>query len=137
MVAARLKHVVAEAVLPADFARLTATVTATATAEGWHQRSTSAQHTCAPSPDIGHVRPEKQTVEDRSRSAVTAANTAAKPLDNTCRGWIPVECRTSAQTAADGPGRYGYSCQGTSGLPCGRTADLLAGGQVMSVLAVS
>ena len=28
-------------------------------------------------------------------------------------------------------------CQGTSGLPCGRTADLLAGGQVMSVLAVS
>ena len=29
------------------------------------------------------------------------------------------------------------ACQGTSGLPCGRTADLLAGGQVMSVLAVS
>jgi len=28
-------------------------------------------------------------------------------------------------------------CQGTSGLPCGRTADLLAGGQVMSVLMVS
>ena len=28
-------------------------------------------------------------------------------------------------------------CQGTSGLPCGRTADLLAGGQVMSVPAVS
>ena len=27
-------------------------------------------------------------------------------------------------------------CQGTSGLPCGRTADLLAGGQLMSVLAV-
>jgi len=26
-----------------------------------------------------------------------------------------------------------YLCQGTSGLPCGRTADLLAGGQVMSV----
>src|SRR5690348_330319 len=30
--------------------------------------------------------PEKQTVEDRSRSAVTAANTAAKPLDNACPG---------------------------------------------------
>ncbi len=27
-------------------------------------------------------------------------------------------------------------CQGTSGLPCGRTADLPAGGQVMSLLAV-
>jgi hypothetical protein len=31
----------------------------------------------------------------------------------------------------------GPDCQGTSGSPCGRTADLLAGGHVMSVLAVS
>ena len=39
----------------------------------------------------------------------------------------------------DRPGRASiraYRCQGTSGLPCGRTADLLAGGQVMSVWAV-
>jgi hypothetical protein len=33
-------------------------------------------------------------------------------------------------------GRARGACQGTSGLPSGRTADLLAGGQVMSVLAV-
>jgi hypothetical protein len=31
----------------------------------------------------GYVRPEEQTVGDRGRFAATAANTAAKPLDNT------------------------------------------------------
>jgi len=47
----------------------------------------------------------KRTVEDQRRSAVTAANTAAKPLGNACPGWTAVECRPSARTAMDGPER--------------------------------
>jgi hypothetical protein len=45
---------------------------------------------------LGYVRPEKQTVEDQGRSAATAANTAAKPLDNACPEWTAVECPPSA-----------------------------------------
>jgi hypothetical protein len=43
------------------------------------------------------------------RSTATAANTAAKPLDNTSPEWTAVECRPSARTAVDGSGRCAYS----------------------------
>jgi hypothetical protein len=45
--------------------------------------------------------------------------------------------RQAQQRHGTGNDQEDQLCQGTSGLPCGRTADLLAGGQVMSVLAVS
>ena len=35
--------------------------------------------------------------------------TAAKPLDNACRVWTAVECRPSARTATDDPGRCASS----------------------------
>ena len=51
-------------------------------------------------------QPANRTVEEvECRSAATAANTAAKLLDNACTGWTAVDCRPSARTAADGPGR--------------------------------
>ena len=58
----------------------------------------------------------KRTVEDQCHSAVTAANTAAKPLDNTGPVQTTVECRPSAQTAMDGPGRLAsaYGSEGHS-----------------------
>ena len=42
-------------------------------------------------------------------SAVTAANTAAKPLDNACPVRTTLECRPSIGIATDGPGRCAYS----------------------------
>ena len=38
-------------------------------------------------------------------AGIRPAATAAKPLDNACPGWTAVECRPSARTAMDGPGR--------------------------------
>jgi hypothetical protein len=54
--------------------------------------------------------------ENQSRSAATAANTAAKPLDSACPEWTTVECRPSTRTATDGPGRcaYSYGSEGCS-----------------------
>jgi hypothetical protein len=55
--------------------------------------------------------------------------------------WIRVgmtgEWAFAIDESAAGWGGYEDDCQGTSGLPCGRTDDLPVGGQVMSVLAVS
>ena len=48
------------------------------------------------------------------RSTATAANTAAKPLDNTGPGQTAMKCRPSAQTAMDGTGRLA-SAYGSSG----------------------
>ena len=60
---------------------------------------------------------EKLTLPDGSHRAgpalgaraVTAANTAAKPLDNACPVRTSLECRPSTRTATDGPGRCAYS----------------------------
>ena len=53
-------------------------------------------------------------VENRSRTASTAANAAARRLDNACPIRTTVECRPSAQTAMDGPGRLA-SAYGSEG----------------------
>jgi integrase len=82
---------------------VTATVTATAATCDNQQRPTTAHNARTICANWGYVRPEKQTVEDRSCSAATAANTAAKPLDNSCPGRTTVECRPSTRTATDGP----------------------------------
>jgi len=52
----------------------------------------------------------RRAVEDQCRSAATAA----KPLDNPGREWTAAECRPSAQTAMDGPGRLA-SAYGSDG----------------------
>ena len=54
---------------------------------------------------VHRMASEKQTVGIEAVPPRTAANTAAKPLDNAGPGWTAVECRPSAQTALDGPGR--------------------------------
>lgn len=41
--------------------------------------------------------------------AIGAANTAAKPLDNTWHAWTTLDCRPSARTVTDGPGRLAHS----------------------------
>jgi hypothetical protein len=58
---------------------LTATVAATAATTGEQQRPAAAHNSRTIRANWGYVRPEKQTVEDRSRSAVTIAR----------RGWRP------------------------------------------------
>jgi hypothetical protein len=88
---------------------MTVTVTATATANGYQQRPATAHNACTIRANLEYVRPEKQTVEDRSRSAMTAANTVAKRLDNACPVRTTLECRPSARTATDGPGRCAHS----------------------------
>ena len=60
------------------------------------------------------LRPDDQPAT-RAAAAGTAANTAAKPLDNTCPRRAGVECRPSARTATDGPGRRAHS-YGSKGL---------------------
>jgi len=62
---------------------MTATVTATAAANGEQQRSATAQHTRTIRGNWGYVRPEKQTVEDQRCPVATAAKTAAMTADNT------------------------------------------------------
>jgi hypothetical protein len=74
---------------------------------------------------VSDMESEKQTVGDRGRSAATAANTAAKPLDNTYPEWTAVECRPSARTAVDGSGRCAYS-YGVEGLRGAVSPDVLA-----------
>ena len=64
-----------------------------------------------------------QTVEGQSRAAVTAANTAAKPLDNTGSEWTAVECRPSVRTAVDGPGRPAYSSGSDAPVPVASLVD--------------
>jgi len=88
---------------------LTATVTATAAATGDQQRPATAHNSRTIHVNLGYVRPQKQTVEDQCRPAVTAANTAAKPLDNACPVRTILECRPSVRLAMDGPGRCAYS----------------------------
>jgi hypothetical protein len=59
-------------------------------------------------------------VEDQRQGAVIVANTVAKPLDKARPMRAAVECRPSAATATDGPGRsaYSYGSDG-GGYPCG------------------
>ena len=84
-------------------------LTAIAATNGKRQRSAAHANTDTLLGDWGDTSAEKQTVGDRGRSAATAANTAAKPLDNTGPRWTAVECRPSARTATDSPGRCAYS----------------------------
>ena len=88
--------------------RLTATVTATAAANGYPQRPATAHNTRTIRANLGYVRPEKQTIEDQRRSAVTVAKTVAKPLNSTRR---VDDSGISAQptTVTDGPGRLAHS----------------------------
>jgi len=79
----------------------------------------SAEH-CSPAVTSSH--------EARSRRPVMPR---VARLSEVLRGAFPQH--VFLHLARRGP----RQCQGTSGLPCGRTADLLAGGQVMSVVAVS
>ena len=53
--------------------RLTATVTATAAANGKRQRPVTTHNARTIRANWGYVRPEKQTVEDQRRSAATVA----------------------------------------------------------------
>ena len=88
---------------------MTAKMTATAATNGRQQRPTAAHNTRRIHANWGYVRPEKQTVGDQRQDAVTVANTVAKPLDKTRPVRTAVECRPSAQTATDGPGRCAHS----------------------------
>jgi hypothetical protein len=56
-----------------------------------------------------HAGPRLADGRRSGPSAVTAANTAAKPLDNACPVRTTLECRPSTRTTTDGPGRYAYS----------------------------
>jgi hypothetical protein len=67
---------------PAAAPELTATVTATSATNGCQRRSATAQNARKVQLDLEYVRPEKQTVEDWTRAAATAAN----PMDNACAG---------------------------------------------------
>src|ERR1700748_3074350 len=89
---------------------------------------------------FGYVRSEKRTVEGLGRPAAaaahTAATTAAKPLDNTRSGLTAVECRPSAATTVDGPGRcaHSYGSEGWVSSPSERVQVtgplLLRGGSI-------
>jgi hypothetical protein len=79
--------------------------------EGRQPRTTAGAGRCrarmqvqAGNDDGRRMRPQP-TGQGRLSRPVTAANTAAKPLDNPCRWWTDVECRPSARTATDNPGR--------------------------------
>jgi hypothetical protein len=62
-------------------------------------------------PTLGSDYPNRQTatpertVEERSRSTVTAAHTAAKPLDNACRVRTTLEYQEQCLKPVDLPGR--------------------------------
>ena len=76
-------------------------------------------------PANGYVRPESGVIEDWGRSTATAA----KMLDSTRPRWTGVECRPSARTATDHPGRcaYSYGTEGRAGRVPGGVASLLPG----------
>jgi hypothetical protein len=91
-------------------------VTATAATNGKRQRPATAHNTHTIRGNLGYVRPEKRTVQDQRRSAATAANTAAKPLDNARAGLTAMECQSSARSATDDSERPAHSC-GSEGRP--------------------
>lgn len=73
-----------------------------------------------PLADRGDSPGRRLTNEEQSRSAVTAANTAAMAADNACDLWTTVEYRPSAQTVMDGPGRCAraYGSEGRVPVAC-------------------
>jgi catechol 2,3-dioxygenase-like lactoylglutathione lyase family enzyme len=75
-----------------------------------------------PLADKGDSPGRRLANEEQSRSAVTAANTAAMAADNACDLWTTVEHRPSAQTVMDDPGRRACAvllsdAAGLAGLP--------------------
>jgi hypothetical protein len=88
-----------------------ATLTATVPADSRRGHMDCIRPALGPDqPDRQAVTPETQAVEGQCRAPVAGANTAAKPLDNACPGWIAVECRPSTRTATDGPRRLARPC---------------------------
>ena len=74
---------------------------------------------------------EKQTGEDKRRSIATVAKTVAKPLDGARRTLTTLECRPSAQTTADDPGRLAHF-YGSDAHPGKRVAPLMPDRPVVS-----
>ena len=85
--------------------RITSSPGRSAATNGHQSRPATAHNARTIRANLGYVRPERLPVEDRRRTAATAANTAAKPMDNAGPGWTAVKCRPSTQTAMDGPRR--------------------------------
>ena len=94
---------------PVPRRRLTATVTATAAANGKRQRTAAPKDARTILANLGYATPEKQTVEDQRRPAATVANTVAKLLDGARRTWTTLEYRPSPRPVTDGLGPLAHS----------------------------